>query len=61
LFAVFLQLLIQRTQKVTEAQRQLAFGFGNSGRGFELIGSREDSQALFRCFRAPQFVLSAAE
>ena len=54
LFPVLIQLLLQRAQQLTQAQCQLAFGFSDWGRGFELIGLRENPQALLDCLWTPE-------
>ena len=38
LFPILIQLLLERAQQFAQAQGQLALGFGNRGRGFELVG-----------------------
>jgi hypothetical protein len=42
LLAVLSPLLLQPAQELAQAQRQLAFGFADAGRSFELISSGKD-------------------
>src|SRR6266436_187121 len=54
LFPILVQLLLERAQQFAQAQGQLAFGFGDRSRGFELVGLRENRQALLDGFWTPK-------
>ena len=54
LLAILIELLLESAQQFAQAHGQLAFGAGDRGRGFELVGLGENSQALVHRFRAPK-------
>lgn len=56
LLTVEIQLQAQGAQEFAQAHGQLAFGRHDGSGGFELIGLRENLQALFGGFGPPEFM-----